>query len=81
MHSIFSRTFNHVETEEAFSNLGYVHLQLAREAMPISMAYKYWIPTVLEQASGLDIPRERGLFDQELPSAALQHLKKAEQYL
>lgn len=72
---------NHVETEEAFSNLGYVHLQQAREEMHVKMAYKYWIPTLLEPASGLDIPRERGLFEQALPAAALHHLEKAEQYL
>ncbi len=72
---------DHVETREAYSNLGYIHLQRAREYMPVSMAYKFWFPTVLEPASGLDIPRSRALFDQELPPTALSHLQEAEQYL
>ena len=72
---------NSVETREAYSNLGYVHLQQAREHMPINMAYRYWFPTLLEPASGLKIPRERGLFDQELPARSLHHLERAEQYL
>jgi len=79
--SLFEDFLNRIETEQAFSNLGYVHLQRAREEMPLSLAYKYWIPTVMEPAHGLNIPRERRLFDQELPDAALHHLKKAEQYL
>ena len=72
---------NHVETKELYSNLGYIHLQRAREEMPLSMAYKYWFPTLLEPASGLNIPRGRGLFEDELPDKAMGHLKAAERYL
>jgi len=72
---------NRVETMEAYSNLGYVHLQLAREKMPVNMAYKYWIPTLLEPNSGLKLTRERSLFEQQIPQQAMAHLEKAEQRL
>ena len=78
---LFEDFLNRVETKEAFSNLGYVHLQRARQEMPVQLAYKYWFPTLLEPASGLSISRNRGLFEEELPPAALHHLEKAEQYL
>jgi len=72
---------NRVETQEAYSNLGYVHLQQAREKMPATLAYKYWFPTILEPNSGLELERERSLFKQEIPAAAMHHLEKAEQRL
>jgi len=72
---------NRVQTVEAYSNLGYVHLQRARQKMPVEMAYKYWIPTLLEPSSGLELTRERSLFEQELPQQAMDHLLKAEQRL
>lgn len=78
---LFEDFINRAETAQAYSNLGYVHLQRARDAMPTSLAYKYWIPTVLEPASGLNLERERKLFDEPLPAEALQHLFTAEQYL
>ena len=70
---------NLVETKEAYTNLGYVHLQRARAIMPVDMAYQYWIPTLLEPASELKI--SRSLFRQELPEQALQHLDEAEELL
>ena len=79
--SLFEDYLNRVETMEAYSNLGYVHLQLAREKMPVQLAYKFWIPTLLEPNSGLKITRERSLFEQELPQQAMVHLEKAEQRL
>lgn len=72
---------NRVQTMEAYSNLGYVHLQRARQKMPVEMAYKYWIPTLLEPSSGLELTRERSLFEQELPQQAMDQLLKAEQRL
>ena len=79
--SLFEDYLNRVETMEAYSNLGYVHLQLAREKMPVQLAYKFWIPTLLEPNSGLKITRERSLFEQQLPQQAMIHLEKAEQRL
>jgi len=72
---------NRVETMEAYSNLGYVHLQRAREHMPVDLAYKYWIPTLLEPNSSLELTRERSLFDKEMPPLALEHLQTAERLL
>jgi len=79
--ALFEDYLNRVETMEAYSNLGYVHLQLAREKMPVELAYKYWIPTLLEPNSGLKITRERSLFEQQVPQPAMVHLHKAEQRL
>jgi len=78
---LFEDYLNRVETKEAYSNLGYVHLQLAREKMPVELAYKYWIPTLLEPNSGLKVVRARSLFEQRMPQEAMVHLKKAEQRL
>jgi len=78
---LFEDYLNRVETKEAYSNLGYVHLQLAREKMPVELAYKYWIPTLLESNSGLKIVRARSLFEQQMPQEAMVHLQKAEQRL
>ncbi len=72
---------NLVETEQAYSNLGYVHIQLARKLMPLDMAYKYWIPTLLEQSTSLAKRKKRSLFDTELPTEALEHLNRAETML
>ncbi len=72
---------NLVETVEAFGNLGYVHLQRARSYMSDKMAYKYWIPTILEPNSRLTLTRDRSLFDRELPAQAMAHLRSAEKLL
>jgi len=72
---------NLVETEEAYSNLGYVHIQLARQLMPVDMAYKYWIPTLLETDSALELKRRRSLFGEKLPQEAMDHLMRAEMIL
>ena len=72
---------NRVETTQAYGNLGYVHLQRAREKMPPELAYKYWIPTLLEPNGGLKLTRERSLFEQEIPQQAMEHLHKAENRL
>ena len=72
---------NLVETQEAYANLGYVHIQLAREQMPVELAYRYWIPTLLEPNSALELKRKRSLFDREIPPKAMHHLSLAEQNL
>jgi len=73
---------NQVETQDAFNNLGYVHLQRARAHMPHHLAYKYWIPSLLEPASHLKLIRDRSLFESnEISIQALEHLQFAEQTL
>lgn len=74
-------SLNRVETVEAYSNLGYVYLQIARERMPADLAYRYWFPTLLEPRNTLDGRRGRSLFESGLPDQALKYLEKAEQRL
>jgi len=74
-------SLNRVETVEAYSNLGYVYLQRAREKMPTAMAYKYWFPALLEPRNALNIERGRSLFDKELPGQSLKLLEIAEERL
>jgi len=71
---------NSVETTEGYSNLGYVHLQRAREYMPEGMAYRYWFPTILELKNGFEeYERSRSILENEMPAKAMEHLKLAEQ--
>ena len=79
--TLLEDSLTRAETLEAYVNLGYVHLQRAREKMPVERAYKYWIPTLLEPKNSLDIERNRTLFKQEIPEAAMEHLVKAEERL
>jgi len=66
------------KTKELYINLGYTHLQLAREKMSDEQAYKYWIPTLLE----FDAQEvTRGMFGGAVGKEALEHLNKAEEYL
>lgn len=78
---LYEDFLNKVETKEAYSNLGYVHLQQARDKMPSDMAYRYWIPTLLEPKSGLEMEANRSLFKKEVPPQAMNHLYAAEQKL
>lgn len=72
---------NIAETEQAYSNLGYIHVQRARSYMSEELAYKYWIPTLLEPKSGV-VPRgERSIFYNGMSKQALHHLEAAEQSL
>lgn len=75
---LFEDYLNNVETQQAYSNLGYVYLQRAREEMPDSLSYKYWIPTLLEPGSGLETNRSRSLFQRSIPVAAINLLEMAE---
>jgi len=72
---------NTAETAEAYGNLGYVNVQLARSYMHPNVAYKYWIPTLLEPDSGLSLTKSRTLFNTELSEQALFHLREAEELL
>ena len=74
-------SLNRVETVEAYSNLGYVYLQSARERMPVSMAYQYWFPTLLEPRNTLELQRGRSLFEEDLPVQAMKYLEMAEERL
>ena len=50
--------------------------------MPHHLAYKYWIPSLLEPASHLKLIRDRSLFESnEISIQALEHLQFAEQTL
>ena len=75
---LFEDYLNKVETQQAYSNLGYVYLQRARKEMPDSLSYKYWIPTLLEPDSGLETNRSRSLFQRSIPAAAINLLEMAE---
>jgi len=74
-------SLNRVETMEAYSNLGYVYLQTAREKMPENMAYRYWFPTLLEPRNTLKLRQNRSIFANDMPEQAMRYLKKAERRL
>lgn len=71
---------NTVETYEGQVNLAYVHIQRARELMPPSVAYKYWLPTLLEPNSVFSV-KTRTMFDEDIPLQSIEHLERAEQLL
>lgn len=64
------------ESKRVLANRGYVHLQLARAAMPEAVAYQYWYPDMLELDSGFPVNRTRR-FQEQLSAEATSHLKKA----
>ncbi|MGI9301988.1 MAG: M48 family metalloprotease [Gammaproteobacteria bacterium] len=50
----FLREFQAVfPSREVFSNLGYVHLQMARRLLDPTVAYRYWMPSLLETETRL----------------------------
>ncbi len=77
--TVFEDFQRYFSSRSVLSNLGYVHLQLAREEMPVQIAYRFWLPTLLEPDSGLRIP-SRG-FASGLSDRTLNHLKDASRYL
>jgi len=80
----FLQTFEReYPSREVLNNLGYVHLQLARLLMPERMAYRFWLPTLLENNAGLYRPTDpRSWTDtDELPEAARAELEIARAYL
>lgn len=61
-------------SRQVLNNLAYTNIQLARKAMPVQTAYRFWIPTVLETESGLPPTRS---FNNELPEIARVRLEEA----
>ena len=57
-------------SRQVLSNIGQAHIQLARQAMPIGLAYRFWMPTLLEPDAGLRVPA-RGLADGLPPKARI----------
>ncbi len=69
----FSKVF---ESAQVLNNLGYVHIQLARNSMPSSLAYRFWLPTLLESGDGLPGSTHRNL--EASPSReSVAHLRRA----
>ena len=66
-------------SRQVLSNMGYVHLQLARKAMSPSVAYRFWYPTLLETHSG--VPELARQFPEELAPEVRDHLEQAAQLL
>jgi len=66
-------------SRQVLTNLGYTYLQLARGKMPVSIAYRYWFPTMLEVESGL--PAKTRTLSQSLPVDAREDLLIAVDYL
>ena len=77
--TVFEDFYKYFPSHSALVNLGYVHLQQARREMPAELAYRFWIPTLLESESGLRIP-SRG-FIASMNDVAIAHLKQAIRYL
>jgi len=76
----FERDF---PSREVHNNLGYVYLQMARQEMPSTLAYRFWYPTLLETNIGLH--RHGGgrswITDDTMPERATELLEKAREYL
>ena len=68
------------ESDRVLTNLGYVHLQLARAAMDEAVAYRYWFPDLLDLDSGFPVSASRSMVTQ-LPENARKHLHKAVELL
>ncbi len=64
------------ESNRVLTNRGYVHLQLAREAMPVEMAYRYWFPDLLDLDSGFPVTASRAV-NATLPLEAHTQLNQA----
>ena len=43
------------QSSAVLNNLGYLYLQVARQKMPESLAYRFWFPTLLEAESGIRV--------------------------
>lgn len=70
-------------SREVLNNLGYVHLQTARQKMPQRLAYRFWFPTLLETNIGLNHRSDARswITDTEMPDEAIELLEKASEYL
>jgi len=54
-------------SKQSLNNSAYINIQLARKLMPPTLAYRFWIPTLLEGEAGLVV--DRGIRS-ELPTQA-----------
>lgn len=75
----FKEFRNAFPAHEVLNNLGYVNLQLARKYMPATLRYRYWLPTLMENAPPV-VTRNRSMGN-SMPLNAQRHLKRAVKYL
>jgi len=61
-------------SKQSLNNAAYINIQLARKLMPPRLAYRFWIPTLLEGDAGLIL--DRGIRS-ELPTRAKTLLEHA----
>jgi len=74
----FQRSF---PSREVFNNIGYAHLQLARQQMPRDIAQRYWLPMELDHSTRL-VAQTRSLQGTGvLPDNARRELTKAVEFL
>lgn len=62
-------------SRQVLSNLGYVLIQLARQEMPASLAYRFWFPTMLESNSG--VPSFGRQWQNQLSEVVTDQLQRA----
>ena len=63
-------------SNQVLANLGYVHLQLARKAMPAELAYRYWLPSLMSFNPGMRRSPSRKL-NFQLSEESVTHLNAA----
>lgn len=74
----FQRSF---PSREVFNNLGFSHLQLARQGMPSRLSQRYWLPMELDHTTRLTV-QTRSLNDgRALSDASRRELEKAVEFL
>jgi len=74
----FQRSF---PSREVFNNIGYAHLQLARQQMPRDLSQRYWLPMELDHSTRL-VAQTRSLQGSGvLPDNARRELTKAVEFL
>lgn len=77
--TLFEDFHVYLPSSQVKANLGYIELQLAIEAMPDEIAYRFWLPGLLDADSGLRVPTRS--FTNSMPPAAKKHLTAARKYL
>ncbi len=79
----FFREFQKVfPSREVSNNLGYCYLQMAVREMPPDLAYKFWLPSLIDVGTRADMlslrGATRGIYSKE---AAVQFIEEAAEYL
>ncbi len=74
----FQRSF---PSREVFNNLGYSHLQLARQSMPLELSQRYWLPMELDHTTRLTAQTRSLKGTSELPDVARRELQKSVEFL